>query len=123
MKTIKYKSGLESKFAKQYNLPYESASSKLKYITSHTYNPDWVLANNLYLETKGRWIASDRSKLKSVLEQNPGVEVVMVFQNPSSKLNKNSKTSYSDWCTKHNVKWFKFGSQELTDFINNHKHQ
>ncbi len=112
---MQYKSKLEEKFAKQYGLEYEP--DRIPYVVQHQYTPDWKLADNIYLETKGRWLSADRTKLKAVLAQNPSITVVMVFQNPNNKLNKNSNTTYADWCEKNGVEWFKYGTQELTDYI------
>lgn len=100
----KYKNKLESKFATTYNLPYET--HKFKYVIEHTYTPDWVITDNIFMETKGRWESSDRTKIAQVLKQNPTIQVIMIFQNPNAKLSKTSSTTYAQWCDKHNVKWF-----------------
>lgn len=111
----KFKSGLERKFNEVYGLAYETA--KLTYTQQHTYNPDWTLGPDHYIETKGRWEAADRSKIKRVLEEHPNVKVVMVFQDPTRKLSKVSKTSYAAWCDKQGITWFKFGSPDLDEYI------
>ena len=38
----------------------------------------------------------------------PEFEIIMVFQNPNIKINKNSKTSYADYCDKNNIKWMNY---------------
>lgn len=72
--------------------------------TKHKYLPDFVRGKLIY-ELKGRWTASDRKKMKLLVEQHPEFEIVMVFQNPNIKINKNSKTTYADYCDKNNIKW------------------
>lgn len=114
----KFKSGLEKKFSTDHNLEYEP--TKFKYTLEHSYTPDWKLGENHYIETKGRWISSDRTKLLAVLQSNPELTIVMVFSNPNTKLSKKSKTSYSDWCNKHKIKWFKVGTEELKEYIDLH---
>jgi hypothetical protein len=111
----RYKSGLEKKFAQQFALPYEPA--RLSYVSTQHYCPDWQLARNHFIETKGRWESADRSKLQKVLSQHPGVQVVMVFSNPDQKLSKASKTTYGQWCEKNNIPFFKIGDPALAAYI------
>ncbi|MDC8773562.1 PDDEXK family nuclease [Roseateles albus] len=111
----KFKSTLEEKFHQSFALPYEQ--SRFAYKVVHHYTPDWCLAPNHFIETKGRWESADRSKLKAVIAQNPHIKIVMVFQNSKTKLNKKSSTTYADWCDKHQITYFQFGTPELTQYI------
>lgn len=61
--------------------------------------------DKIYIETKGKFTADDRHKMQMVLTQNPDVNLTIVFQNANKKIHKLSKTTYGDWCTKHNIKW------------------
>lgn len=70
----------------------------------HKYTPDFVKGKLIY-ELKGRFTASDRKKMKLLVEQHPEFDFVMVFQNPDIKINKNSKTTYAMWCEKNNIGW------------------
>jgi hypothetical protein len=115
VKTTKYKSNLEAKFNESFNLPYETAT--MSYWQAHTYTPDWTLGSNHYIETKGRWIPSDRAKLKRVMQQHSLVKIVMVFQNPDTPLNKGSKRTYGSWCEKNGITFFKAGSEPLAAYI------
>ena len=54
----------------------------------------------MYIETKGRWTSADRLKMKHVLASNPGIDIRMVFQNPTQKISKASKTTYQDYANK-----------------------
>ena len=40
-----------------------------------------------------------------LIEQHPEIEFRMLFSNANQKIKKGSKTSYADWCDKHNIKW------------------
>jgi len=114
------KNSFEQKFKDTYNLEYEP--DRLDYTIVHKYTPDWKLTENTYFETKGRWISSDRSKIRAVLKQNPSVQIVMIFQNPKLKLSKSSKTTYSDFCDKHAIPWFDYkDTRGIKDFINRYK--
>ena len=39
------------------------------------------------------------------MKQYPAIEFRMLFYNANQKSKKGSKTSYADWCDKHNIKW------------------
>lgn len=106
--TAPYRSQFEARFASTHpNFSYESA--KLKYTvpaSGHNYTPDFYdPLTGTYYELKGRWTASDRKKMKLVVEQHPDKNIVMVFQDPSKPINKGSKTTYGDWATKNGIKW------------------
>ena len=60
---------------------------------------------NFYIEFKGYFRPSDRRKHILVRNQNPDIDIRFVFLNANNKLNKNSKTTYADWCDKYNFKW------------------
>lgn len=100
-----YRSKLEAEFQQDFpDLLYEHES--LAYVKSHTYKPDFWIADNCYLELKGIFTPSDRTKMLEVMKQNPQVKIAMVFQRPQQKLNRSSRTSYADWCDKHDIEWF-----------------
>lgn len=84
---------------------YEYEPIKLTYTLANTYTPDIVLPNKVIVELKGFFKPSDRRKMLAVTTQHPDLDIRMVFQNPYKKLSKTSKTTYADWCDKHNIKW------------------
>lgn len=55
----------------------------------------------IYIETKGRWTREDRLKMKLIVEQHPEKDIRMVFQRASTRIAKNSKTTYAAWCEKN----------------------
>lgn len=73
----------------------------------HHYTPDFV-RGKLFYELKGRWTAQDRKKMRLLVEQHPEYEIVMVFQNPRKPINKNSLTTYADYCDKYGIKWMDY---------------
>lgn len=78
----------------------------LTYYIEHKHKPDFpVVSQTLIIEAKGRFKASDRTKIKAILDQYPGIDYRIVFQNAYTKLNKNSTTTYADWCSAHCVTW------------------
>ena len=110
-KTSKYRSKLEEKVAnllQKLGIVYEYESTKVPYTIQHNYIPDFVLSNRVYLETKGHWDATDRRKVLAVKRDNPDIDLRMVFQAPYNKISKNSKTTYAQWCEKHDIPWTHF---------------
>ena len=108
---IKYRSGLEEKVAgllSELNVSYEYETKKIPYVIQHNYTPDFVLSNSVILECKGYWDGEDRRKIKSVKEQNPDIDLRMVFQSPFNTISKRSKTTYAKWCEKHDIPWTSF---------------
>ena len=109
-----YKSGLEHTVAEQiksteYDLKYETET--LNYIVperSAKYTPDFVFTKRngqlMYIETKGRWTSADRLKMKHVLASNPGIDIRMVFQTPTQRISKTSKTTYEAYANKLGIK-------------------
>ena len=63
------------------------------------YTPDFQLGTGIIIETKGRFTAADRRKMKAVKETVPELKdkLVMMFMT-DNKLNKRAKMRYSDWC-------------------------
>jgi hypothetical protein len=103
-----YKSNLESKFqaaclSRGWELGYEV--DKVKYTipeSKHSYTPDFTVTKNVYVETKGLWVASDRKKAILLKEQHPEITILYVFQR-NQPLSKASKTSYVTWATNHGL--------------------
>ena len=89
---------------------YEYETHKVAYQIQHNYIPDFCLPNGVILEAKGYWDAEDRRKIKAVKEQNPDLDLRMVFQDPYNKISKGSKTTYAKWCEKHDIKWCSFAT-------------
>ena len=86
-----FRSRLEEKVADllvELGVKYEYECKKVPYVISHTYCPDFVLPNGVHLECKGYWDSADRKKIKSVKEQNPDIDLRMVFQAPFNTISK-----------------------------------
>ena len=103
---MRFRSGLESRTAaylKKRRVNFEYEQTKIPYVVNETrkYCPDFKLPNGIYIETKGRFTASDRKKHLLIKKQHPNLDIRFVFSNPRAKIRKGSKTSYADWCDKH----------------------
>lgn len=106
-----YRSGLEKGILRdleEIGLEPNYEATRLEYTvpeTRHTYTPDFHLSPHIVIETKGRWTVDDRLKMLYLIEQYPDISFRMVFQTPTQKIKKGSKTSYADWCDKHGILW------------------
>ena len=103
---MRFRSGLESRTAawlKLRKVKFKYEESRIPYSVAEVrhYTPDFQLPNGIYIETKGRFIPSDRKKHLLIKKQYPELDIRFVFSNPKAKIRKGSKTSYSDWCDKH----------------------
>ena len=104
----KYRSNLEKNIAdllEGLGVSFMYESEKLSYTIEHNYTPDFVLPNYVYLEAKGYWDAADRRKVLAVKRDNPDIDLRMVFQSPYNTISKKSKTTYAQWCEKHDIPW------------------
>lgn len=69
-----------------------------------TYTPDFRIPGGIFVESKGRLTARDRSKLAAVHLQHPGLDLRLLFayDNWCTKLH---KQRYSEWAEAHGFKW------------------
>ena len=109
-----YRSGLEESIAiqlKASGVTYMYERERLKYIpVPKHYTPDFILIGKnkkIYIETKGRFLAKDRTKHLLVQSQYPELDLRFVFTNPNAKLYKGSKTTYGEWCIKYGFSFSK----------------
>lgn len=104
------RSGFEKKIAKiltDREIPFGYESVRIPYTvpeSKHYYTPDFELPNGVIIEAKGIFDRIARAKMALVLEQNPDRDIRILFMR-NNKVNKNSKMTYGDWCTKRGIKW------------------
>ena len=106
-----YRSGFEHTVADQLTeakVKFEYETTVISYIkpeTNHTYTIDFTLPNGILVETKGRWVLEDRKKHLLIKKQHPELDIRFVFMNPNGKIRKGSKTTYANFCDKHEIIW------------------
>jgi hypothetical protein len=102
------KSGFEKKVAAYLSsnkVPFEYETLRVPFTVpakKRTYNPDFMLPNGVIIEAKGKLDRDVREKMALVLEQNPTLDIRILFMR-NNKIAKNSKTRYSDWCEKRGI--------------------
>jgi hypothetical protein len=79
---------------------------RIPFVKSTHYLPDFEIAKNVFIETKGYFSSSNRTNLLEFLTQHPDMTVLMVFGNSQNRLNSKSKITYAQWCDKHGVEWW-----------------
>ena len=109
-KVNSWRSGLEKGISEQLTslgVPFEYESFKIEYLINETrkYTQDFKLPNGIIIESKGYFDTADRKKHLLIKEQYPELDIRFVFTRATTKITKNSKTSYGDWCDKHGFKW------------------
>jgi len=110
-----FRSGLEDVIAKELSsrgvpFRYEAKEDVIQYIKPQRvskYTPDFALPNGVIIETKGRFVTADRQKHLLIKEQHPSLDIRFLFNNPNSRISKQSKTTYAMWCEKHGFKYAK----------------
>lgn len=74
------------------------------------YTPDFIVSTRpdgtprnhpVIIEAKGRFMTEDRQKHLLIKRQHPHLDIRFLFNNPNSRLSKQSKTTYAKWCEKH----------------------
>ena len=106
-----FRSGLEEKVSEQLAFLsildcYEITKIPfLKPERHRNYTPDFLLPNGIVIETKGVFTIQDRQKHIWIKEQYPKLDLRFVFSNSKNKIRKGSRTTYADWCNKHNFKY------------------
>jgi len=109
-----YRSGLEERVSAQLEelgIPFEYEKYTLKYLPQQKfkrYTFDYLLLDNgIIIETKGRFVSSDRTKHKDVKVAFPELDIRFVFSNPNTRIGKKSSTTYAMWCDRFGFKYAK----------------
>jgi hypothetical protein len=111
-----FRSGLEEKIAAELTAKGVPFTFEKKVIEYHKparnakYTPDFVLANGIIVETKGRFVTADRQKHVLVQQQHPDLDIRFVFSNSRGRISKQSNTTYAMWCTRYG---FKFADKSI----------
>tara|TARA_R110000796_G_scaffold15530_6_gene49284 strand:+ start:2627 stop:3022 length:396 start_codon:yes stop_codon:yes gene_type:complete len=108
---LKFRSGSEVKCADlldKRKITYLYEPHTLAYTVEKTYLPDFQLEEyGFYIEVKGRFVSSDRSKHLRIKKTYPELDIRFMFDNPNAKLYKGSKSTNADWCIKYGYKFCK----------------
>jgi hypothetical protein len=71
-----------------------------------TYTPDFILSNNIIIETKGMFTTADRRKHLFIKRQHPELDIRFVFESSKRKLRKGAKSTYGQWCIKYDFQFY-----------------
>lgn len=88
---------------------YSYETLKLPYVVRHIYTPDWVITtgsgNTIIVEAKGRFMPGDTTKMITVAEQHPDLDIRFVFMKPDLPVRGGAKMTMSEWADKHGFGW------------------
>jgi len=104
-KTVVLKSGLEElvyNYLENNTVAFKYEGKKITYFQpaiKKTYTPDFPIEGSFIIETKGAFNSADRKKMKLIKQQNPKLDLRIIFSNANTKIGKKSKTTYAKWCT------------------------
>lgn len=112
-----FKSKFEEEVSTFYGLNDAYEIEAIPYVIESKYNPDFKLAKNVFLETKGFFKDSDRRKILAVVRQHPDKKIIMFFQDSTVKLRKKGKMTYGEWCDKNGIDWFCWKTKRPTKRI------
>ena len=118
---MKFRSKLEARIAdllSNLGVTYEYESTKVPYEIQFNYSPDFILPSGIMLEAKGYWAPEDRRKILAVKKCNPEIDLRMIFQTPYNTISKKSKTTYAQWCDRHNIPWTTFTEIPIDWLVN-----
>lgn len=113
-----FRSGLEERIAQDLldrGVGFTYEDRVVQYIKPQKparYTPDFNLENGIIIEVKGRFLTEDRQKHLLIKQQHPELDIRFVFSNSRQRISKKSKTTYADWCTKHN---FQFADETIPE--------
>lgn len=100
-----FRSGLEQDNARHldaHKISYQYEKLKVPFVAKpRMYTPDFQLDNGIIIETKGRFIPSDRTKHLLIQKQHPELDIRFVFSHSGQRLSKVSSQTYGGWCDKH----------------------
>jgi hypothetical protein len=74
------------------------------------YKPDFFVRRKkdgslLIVEAKGRWTADDRKKMCYVTEQNPSLDIRLLFERDNTLSKSPKSKKYSEWCDRKGLKY------------------
>ena len=105
-----YRSHFELNVARslrQKDVAFEYEKRKVTFVPKpRTYTPDFYFpSTDIFVEAKGKFDKNDRVKMLLVKEQNPDLDIRLLFQNARNKIYKGSKTTYGAWADRHGFEW------------------
>lgn len=92
-------------------IPYEYETEHIKFTQpqkARYYIPDIILRTKdnrkIYVELKGKFDRDSQSKMRWVKEQNPELDIRLVFMR-DNKMTKSAKKTYTDWAEQYGFQY------------------
>lgn len=104
----KYRSGFEEDIAVELGPEFKYEVNTFTYNRPQKYKVDFSAVKKngylMHIETKGRFLSADRTKMLLVQQTYPGIDLRLVFMK-DLPLYKGSNSTYSDWAKTHNFRY------------------
>jgi hypothetical protein len=106
-----WRSGLEEAIAAQLDnsgvryLYEQVAVPFIQPAEQRKYTPDFILPNGIVVESKGQFDTADRKKHRLVKISQPGLDIRFVFSRSSTRISKQSSTTYGAWATHQGLRY------------------
>src|SRR3990167_2683155 len=86
-KKSKYRSKFEratAEFLRTNLIAFQYEPRRVAYTKTHFYTPDFYLTKKgIFIETKGRFTSSDRTKMEQVIAEHPELDIRLCFMSSS----------------------------------------
>lgn len=96
------------KLSKKFNVRITYETDFIPYVLERKYNPDFTITHKdgsiFYIESKGYFRSTDRTKLRACLANGSRPRIRLVFA-VDNKLHAKSSMRYSDWCKKYGFEY------------------
>jgi hypothetical protein len=89
---------------KKAGVSFKYETLKVPYILECNYIPDFILANGIVLEGKGRLDTESKRKMIAVKKQHPELDIRFVFYEAHKKIS-GTKQTHAQWAEKNGFKW------------------
>jgi len=102
-----FRSGFERTLDTQLKMAkvkYSYETLKIPYTLSGEYNPDFILANGIIIEAKGKLDSDDRRKMIAVKKQHPELDIRFVFMKAQGPIVGGKQTNAA-WAEKNGFPW------------------
>ncbi|BAQ94483.1 endonuclease [uncultured phage_MedDCM-OCT-S39-C11] len=106
-----FRSKLEGEISQalqQQGLDIDYEKDRFDFYLKRFYTPDFRVkgkAFDFWIEVKGYWPSSERSKMLAVIQRHPTLPIFVALQRPHMRISKTSKTSYCQWCSRYGLAW------------------
>ncbi len=102
-----FKSGFERTVdanLKSRGVEYTYETLELPYVLNGTYHPDFILANGIIIEVKGKLDQQSKRKMIAIRKQYPELDIRFLLMEANKKV-PGTKQTHEKWCDRNGYLW------------------